>query len=68
MTGDKGRFYVDTLAQSGMVDWSAAWCGCRNKAMREPTDASEPDTQAQHRRGEARPAQSFAITTPVIAR
>ena len=30
-------------------------CGCRNKAMREPTDASEPDTQAaQHGRGEAR--------------
>lgn len=24
-------------------------CGCRNKAMREPTDASEPDTQAQTR-------------------
>jgi len=23
-TGTKGRFYVDTLAQSGMVDWSAA--------------------------------------------
>lgn len=41
-------------------------CGCRNKAMREPTDASEPDTQAQHGRGEARPAQSFAITTTII--
>lgn len=23
-------------------------CGCRNKAMREPTDASEPDTQAHN--------------------